>query len=399
MNPEIRHLAEISEKDERLILGLMSGTSLDGLDLALCRLRGHGTDTQLQELQYETVAYNEEIKDAIRTVFARKQADLQRLCLLHPWLGVQHGKMVMQFLKDRDISPANVDLIASHGQTIFHSPAWMHRQPGFGNATLQLGDSDHIAVETGIISLGDFRQKHLAAGGEGAPLAAYGDYLLYRSDKEHRVLLNIGGIANYTLLPAGGDVSTLIATDTGPGNTLIDAAVQKFYDRPFDTDGRLARSGRVNEPLLAALRQHPFFDMPPPKTTGPELFNLRFLQDSLEKTGTKTLSPADLLASLTAFTASCIIQSLGEARKRLGTLDIYLSGGGMHNTFLTEMISRGLPGCKFDTTQRLGVHPDAKEAVLFAVLANEAVAGSGSTFRGNRSGLPAISMGKISLPR
>ncbi|QEC51531.1 anhydro-N-acetylmuramic acid kinase [Anseongella ginsenosidimutans] len=399
MNQQIQRLFEIASKKERLIIGLMSGTSLDGLDVALCHFQGHGRRTRARLEKFDTIPYDDEIKEEIRSVFARTEVDFQQLCLLHAWLGKLHGSMVLELLENWNISPASVDLVASHGQTVFHAPVWMHNKPKFGNATLQIGDTDHLAVRTGIISVGDFRQKHVAAGGEGAPLAAYGDYLLYSSAHENRVLLNIGGIANYTFLPAGGNVKTMFATDVGPGNTLIDAAVQKFFGRPFDPDGSIARSGEVNETLISALQSHPFFKIPLPKTTGPELFNLSFLDKKLEETGIKTLSPAGLVASLTAFAAACIVQEMKLLLEKYRPLTIYLSGGGMHNPFLTGMIIDALPDCKFDTTQSLGINPDAKEAVLFAALANETVAGNGATFKGNTSGLPAISMGKISFPR
>lgn len=398
MNPQISRLSEISAKNERMIIGLMSGTSLDGLDIALCRFQGHGTETKIRLERFETRPYSKAIKEKIRSIFARNQINFQQLCLLHPWLGLLQGGMVLDCLESWKISPESVDLIASHGQTVFHAPSWMHRDPLFGNATLQIGDPDHMAVKTGIITIGDFRQKHVAAGGEGAPLAAYGDYLLYRSRSENRVLLNIGGIANFTFLPAGGSVEAMFATDVGPGNTLIDAAVQKFFGQPFDPQGSIGRSGEVNTQLLTAMQSHPFFNIPLPKTTGPELFNLRFIESKLEETGIKTLSPAGLVASLTAFSATCIIQAIKELIRKHGPATIYLSGGGTHNPFLTGMVMDALPECKFDTTQSLGIDPDAKEAVLFAVLANETIAGDGNTFKGNTSGMPAVSMGKICLP-
>src|SRR3546814_444969 len=182
---------------------------------------------------------------------------------------------LLDSLKKWKILPQQIDLIASHGQTIFHAPAWMHQQAEFGNSTLQIGDTDQMAVTTGIISLGDFRQKHIAAGGEGAPLAAYGDYLMYGSPNENRVLLNIGGIANYTYLAAGNDVTNLLATDIGPGNTLIDAAVQTFFRQPSDKDGEIARRGKDHQNQLSALQEHPFFALPFPKTTGTELTSER----------------------------------------------------------------------------------------------------------------------------
>lgn len=396
--PEIVRLYHLAQKKERRIAGLMSGTSLDGLDIALCRFRGSGPGTRVELERFQTVPYDEAFRKEIRKVFARRRIDFGQLCLLHPWTGALHARLLLACLKDWKVEPGEVDLVASHGQTVFHAPAWMHERPGFGHATLQIGDGDQLAQATGIITLSDFRQKHIAAGGEGAPLAAYGDYLLYCSATEHRLLLNIGGIANYTFLPAGCEVTGVYATDVGPGNTLIDAAMRKYYRRPFDRDGSVALGGKLHEGLLNALKQHPFFRTPPPKTTGPELFNLSYLEERLEALDLSGLEPADRIATLTAFSASCIAESVRGLLKKYGPLSIYVSGGGLHNPILLDMIREALPGCRLESTRALGVEPDAKEAVLFAALANEAVAGNDRAFEGNRAGLPAVSMGKISLP-
>jgi anhydro-N-acetylmuramic acid kinase len=243
MNPSVEKFNQIASKEERLIVGLMSGTSLDGLDVALCRFRGDGLQTSVQLLAFRTVSYTEDIKARIQSVFAKKQADLQQVCLLNAWIGLLHAEMVLSSLHKWNYHPGQVDLIASHGQTIYHAPKSLHHLPDYPNATLQIGDGDHIAVRTGIITLSDFRQKHIAAGGEGAPLAVYGDYLLFSRKDEDRILLNMGGIANFTYLPGDLNANRIFSTDVGPGNTLIDAfTVVPFPERLLMRTGRLPQA-------------------------------------------------------------------------------------------------------------------------------------------------------------
>ena len=380
----------------------MSGTSLDGLDVALCRLTGHGPGTQLELERFATVPYDEDTRTRIREVFAKKQVSLEYLTLLNPWLGNLHAAAVLTCLREWNISPAEVDLVASHGQTVYHAPQHQHQRPDFGiNATLQLGDGDHVAMGSGIITLSDFRQKHVAAGGEGAPLAAYGDFLLLSSPDEERLLLNLGGIANFTYLPrAGGDASTAFSTDTGPGNTLLDATVRAH--RPglhYDEDGHLALAGRVHEGLLAALLDHPFFAALLPKTTGPELFSAAFLAAAQQRSGTEALGLEDLLSTLAEFSAMGVARAVtGAFADRAAPAAVYLSGGGAHNPALRAALARHLPGARFASTDQLGVPGDAKEAILFAVLANEAVAGQPVAIGAGRQRVPAVSMGKVSFP-
>lgn len=401
MNSTLARLCQLAQQPSRRIIGLMSGTSLDGLDVALCRLHGRGPGTRLELEQFATVPYTDDVRYRIRQVFAREQVSLEYLTLLNPWLGALHADMVLQCLQQWQIRPEEVDLIASHGQTVYHAPQHQHQRPDFArHATLQLGDGDHVAVGTGIITLSDFRQKHIAAGGEGAPLAAYGDFLLLSSPTEERLLLNLGGIANFSYLPRSGtDASTAFSTDTGPGNTLLDATVRAhFPGLAYDEDGRLAAAGRVHPGLLAALLEHPFFSAPLPKTTGPELFGAAYLQAALERTSTTTLAVSDLLATLVELSAIGVAQAARQAFGNNPALAVYTSGGGAHNPALVGALQRHLPRCRFATTEVLGLLPDAKEAVLFAVLANEAVAGHPVAIGAGRQRVPAVTMGKISLP-
>lgn len=374
----------------------MSGTSLDGLDVALCKLTGHGLKTRIELLKFETVTYSKEVKARITEVFARGQVDFERLCTLNPRIGALHGKMVLDCLQKWKYKPRAIDLIASHGQTVFHSPAFLHPAEEI-NATFQIGDGDHIAVTTGIITLSDFRQKHIARGGEGAPLAVYGDYFLLSDKAENRILLNIGGIGNFTFLPAGRDPKKVFVTDTGPGNTLIDQIVRhSFPNEYFDRDASRAKRGTVNPKLLMELKSDQFFKMPFPKTTGPELFNLAYLEQAQERSDSRDLGLADVLATVTRFSAETMAEAIQQVVKKK-KFEIYFSGGGTHNPLLVKWIQEIIGIKKIRTTDELGIPGDAKEAMLFAVLANESIAGRRINF-GSRAKIPSVSMGKISFP-
>lgn len=396
MNQNIASLYQIANKPERLIIGLMSGTSLDGLDVALCKCVGSGANTQLSLLAFETVAYSNDFKADVKTIFSKKTVDLEKLCLLNEYIGVLHGQMVNTCLAKWGYQNHQIDAIASHGQTIYHAPKSLHGLANYGNGTLQIGDGDHLAITTGIITLSDFRQKHIAAGGEGAPLALYGDYLLFSKAGEDRILLNIGGISNATFLPGSLDANKIISTDIGPGNTMMDAYVQAHFEgKYFDADAAIAKQGNVNSALLQALENHPFFISSFPKTTGPELFNLDYLNTAMQQANITNLAHADVMATLNYFTANAIVAAIQQLATPQEPITIFVSGGGMHNPLLLQNIQSQLPHITISTTQVIGINPDAKEAVLFALLANESLCG-GNTFYGNNT--PSVSMGKISFP-
>ncbi len=389
MNPNIEALYQISGKSERTILGLMSGTSLDGLDIAVCTFLGSGKDTKLNVTHYTTVPYPEDFKAAVRKIFSIRAVDLEAVTLLNAHVARVHAIMVLSALESWQLNASSIDVIASHGQTIYHAPKFLHPTSGYGNATLQIGDGDIISTATGIITISDFRQKHIAAGGEGAPLALYGDTILFASETENRVLLNMGGIANFTYLPAG-QTTEIISTDVGPANTLIDSYVKANYPGlSFDANGDIASSGTINEAFVNAVLPHPFFNAAFPKTIGPELFNQDFIANACKTAGIVSMAHQDMIASLSYITARAIADGIhkvvGDAYLELV---IYASGGGIHNAYIMQQLQTMCPNASFKNLETIGVHPDAKEAVLFAVLANEALAGS-----------PALSMGKISFPQ
>jgi anhydro-N-acetylmuramic acid kinase len=393
LNKNLQKLVDIARKPIKTGIGLMSGTSLDGLDIALCSFTGGGLQTQFKLLQFITIPYPQSFKDEVQQVFARKTANLEQVTLLNAFIGSYHAQLILEALQNWDIAPASVDFVASHGQTIYHAPKRLHQHQGFPNATLQIGDGDHLAVKTGIITISDFRQKHIAAGGEGAPLALYGDVLLGSKPGENRVLLNIGGIANLTYLPGNGDTDQILCTDIGPGNTLIDAACRKYFNIAYDRDSMIANRGSVNEALLIALLDQPFFTEQAPKTTGPELFSLAYVEQAQTKSGTETISNDDLVSTLSAFTAASIINFI-KTNIPVNDLHIFVSGGGARNPFVMGCLKQAFVDTPIADTGKLGIDPDAKEAILFALLGNEALCGEPIAIGNN----PTVLMGKFSFP-
>lgn len=398
MHQNIQQLYDIAKKPSRKVLGLMSGTSLDGLDIALCALEGAGKATKLSLLNFATVSYDNAMKEEILSIFSKDSVSLEKLTLMNPWVALQNAAMINQTLASWGIQPSEIDLIASHGQTIYHAPKSLHPDDAFGPATLQIGDGDHLAVHTGIITISDFRQKHIAAGGEGAPLAVYGDYLLCTDTIENRLLLNIGGIANYTYLPANGKLDQVFSSDTGPGNTMMDAFMRTHFNAAYDKDGLVAKKGNINEALLKAMKANSFFNVPLPKTIGPELFNLGFIENAQIESGTNDIAKEDIMATLNRLTAETIVEAIHMHVPSTEKYTLYTSGGGMHNQLVIEHIQSLLPHIIIKSSEAIGIHPDAKEAILFAILANECVAGEPMYAGGNATKIP-VTMGKISFPK
>ncbi len=394
MNPQIARLHEISGKSKKLILGLMSGTSLDGLDMALCRFEGYGVDTHYEILEFKTAEYSPEFKSKIQAVFAKEQIHFPSLSTLNSEIGRTHARMIQETLQSWHIAPEEVDVIASHGQTVMHRPVRDGHMP---HSTLQIGDGDHIAVGTGIITLSDFRQKHVAAGGEGAPLAVYGDYFLFSKAGQDRVLLNMGGIGNFTYLPASGDAAQVLVTDTGPGNTLIDACVRKhFSGLHYDEDGKIGLSGECHVGLLAALMAQDFFREAFPKSTGPEYFHLSVVED-LIKQNSWSISPEDLVRTLTEFTAQSIVLAL-ETYVPVRKGELIASGGGSRNPLIMKRLGELLPTWDTMVSDVIGIPSGAKEALLFALLANETLSDAGAQAGRRLGDSPWVTMGKISFP-
>ena len=387
---EIEKLYIISQKHEKLVIGLMSGTSLDGLDIALCRIKGNGKQTKVEVEKFITVPYPTTLINSIRNI-SKADVNLEDLCLWNAKLGRTFGEMVNDTLKKWNVKNEDVDFICSHGQTIYHAPFIKHQKEKFENATLQIGDADHISTITKIITLSDFRQKHVAAGGQGAPLAIYGDYILFAEESNDVALLNIGGIANISFIPKDKK-KKIICTDIGPGNALMDAWMRKIADKPYDSDASMALNGKINIELLENLKSHDFFSSAIPKTTGSELFNLEYIHQAIKKCSNKNLLNEDVMATLNKLTSDIIVDFISNLSDNL---KIYISGGGVNNPLLINNIKKNLSFASFHNTEEKEIPSDAKEAVLFAILGNECLSGNVSTF--DDIDIPKIKMGKISL--
>ncbi len=399
LNP-IERLCQLSKQSSRRIIGLMSGTSLDGVDLALVEIEGAGPGCRAELRKFTTVPYASTLKSQMQSQMQPDQSSVDRICELHISLGRFFAQIIQQTLEAWGETSQSIDCIASHGQTLYHLPEgadWMGKPL---HATLQIGDGDQIATHTGILTISDFRTKDIAVGGEGAPLVPYVDYLLFSKPGVARILHNLGGISNLTYLPASGNPQDVIAFDTGPANVLINLAVAALIDpeQHFDPEGQIAAQGQVHDELLNLLLDDPFFKLPPPKSTGREAFGTEYFNKVHQQALSRGMSSEDTIATLTALTAHSIQQAYEAFLPMDQPTEIYFSGGGTHNQNLMQQIQHLLPHWAIRNVQDLRISPDAKEAISFAILANEALAGNPVTLPGVTGSLYRTSLGKISLP-
>lgn len=379
---------DLLQKEKKKIIGLMSGTSADGVDVAIVEITGLGLTTEIDLIAFETVPYKPDIRSRIFDLFSVETARVDEICTMNFVIGKIFAESILVVLKKADIATSQIDLIGSHGQTIHHMPS--APVPG----TLQIGEPAVIAHETCIPTIADFRVADIAAGGEGAPLIAYPDYMLFHHSTQTIGLLNIGGIANLTVLPAGCGMEAVQASDTGPGNMILDASVEKITDgeKQFDENGELARQGTVCKDLLEMWLTHPFFESPPPKTTGREMFGTIFADTCIQQIKTQGISESDGLATLTALTVESIARYYKHFVEAKSPLDIlYVSGGGAQNPLMMRGLAETFnPIPVVDVTEK-GISGDAKEAIAFAILANEAVHGN----FGNVPNATGASCGKV----
>jgi anhydro-N-acetylmuramic acid kinase len=381
-------LLALREKGSRRIVGLMSGTSADGIDAALIEVEGCGPGTRVKLLAFETSPMEDELRRGVFELFG-PAATLDVLCQVNFALGEAFAQAALQVIRAAGLTPGSVDVIGSHGQTVRHLPK------GSPPSTLQIGEPALIAQRTGIPTIADFRPADMALGGQGAPLVPLVDYLLFGHGLCGRAMLNIGGIANATLLPAGGEAAQVRAFDLGPGNALIDGAASHFSGgrESYDRDGQGAAGGRVDEGVLAELMRHEFLQLPPPKSTGREEFGAALLGELLAR---HSLPSGDWLATLTAFSVRSIAEGL-ERFSHTQMDEVWVSGGGAHNLHLMELLRAALPGTRVDKLDGLGISVDAKEAVAFAVLANETLMGRPGNLPSATGAQRGAVLGKIIL--
>ena len=390
-------IAHYAAKNTRHVIGLMSGTSADGIDVALAGLSGTGDQIHTSLLGFETVAYSDTVRRAVLALF-EPDAPVVDVCRMNFALGRIFAEAVLGFARRRDLREGDIDLIASHGQTICHLPPGGPLSGSEGGSTLQIGEPAVIADMTGVTVVADFRPRDMAAGGQGAPLVPYADYALFRNPEATRAVQNIGGIANVTVLPAGGGIEDVTAFDTGPGNMIIDALVTAFThgEMTFDRDGELSALGRVDEALLSWLMLHGFLHRPPPKSTGREEFGSGFVTELLERAEATGVSAEDLLTTATAFTAESIAAAYRDFVFPLHPIDeVILGGGGSYNATLRRMLQERLPGVSVLLHEDFGIRGDAKEALAFAILGNETMLGRPANLPKVTGARRAVVLGKI----
>ncbi len=397
---KMEQLFALSHQNKRRIIGIMSGTSLDGVDLALTAITRMDQKLDVQLEHFTTIPYPSILKEQIQEQLQPHLSSVDQICALHTDLGQFLGKTVLNVLKEWNEDPTAVDCIASHGQTLFHLPNGNNWEGDRLIATLQIGDADQIAALTGKITVSDFRMKDIAVGGEGAPLIPYVNYLLFSEPGKPRVLHNLGGISNLTYLPGSHNPQDVLAFDTGPANVLINLAVAELIDsdQHFDEDGRIAAKGKAHVGLLEYLLEDPFFKLSPPKSTGRELFGAAYLEKVLTLAKGYHLSPEDIIATLTSLTARSIQNAYERFLPSDQPMDVYFSGGGVHNQTLMQEIETLLPHLNIHLFSELGMNPDAWEAIGFAVLANEFLSGNSVTLPGVTGCQTATTLGKLSLP-
>ena len=391
-------IVECMEKDSRLVVGLMSGTSADGVDAALCRITGHGTASKIEQMGFVFQPFSGEIRREILRLASGNSACAADFCKMNFLLGELYVQAVEALCAETGIRAEQIDLIGSHGQTFWHIPLPETYLGHSFRSTFQLGEGSVLAQRFGCPVVSDFRVRDVAADGLGAPLVPYSEFLIYRSETECVALQNIGGIGNITVLPKGCSLNDVFAFDTGPGNMVMDALAARLTEGKarFDDGGRLAAQGTVNAGLLAWMMQDPYLSAPPPKTTGREVYGAAYVDALCAHARTLGVSLRDTLSTATRFTAECIREGVErfcpQRPERL-----IVGGGGSMNPVLLADIADCLPGCQVLTNEQLGLDSSAKEAVAFAVLANEALYGCANNAPGATGAAHGVVMGKISL--
>jgi anhydro-N-acetylmuramic acid kinase len=371
-----------------IVVGLMSGTSVDGVDAAVVDVNARDDVLTVRLIGYAESPIDEQLRQRIHTLFNPEQSRVDEVCELNVLLGEAFAGAAALALRQAGVEP---DLVASHGQTVWHQVA-----PGHTRSTLQLAEPSVIAERLGVTTVADFRPRDIAAGGQGAPLASWGDALLFGDQQLSRAVQNIGGIGNVTWVPPGGQWEAMLAFDTGPGNALMDHAAWRLSGgmQRFDADGALAAAGRVNDALLAELLGHPYFPLQPPKSTGRELFGAQLVDPFIARCLERGLSSADVLATLTAFTA----HSIADQYRRFlpGRPDeVVVGGGGSRNPVLMRLLSELLDPAQIRLHEEFGLPSLGREAVYFALMGHEALHGRANTVPSCTGATHPVVMGKL----
>lgn len=390
-------------KEVRHVVGMMSGTSVDGVDAALVEISGTDSEPKVKLLAFENKPYPPQVREKIFSLFTPANATVDKVGYMNFLLGEIYAKSALSVIEKAGMKPEEIDVIGSHGQTIWHAPI-PESPDGIPVAyTVQIGEGSVIAERTGILTVSDFRVADMAAGGQGAPLVPFSEYLLYRREKETILLQNIGGIGNMTVMPAGAKPRDVFAFDTGPGNMIIDAVISTVTGggKTYDAGGETAAKGRVCNALLDILKEEPYYRQPLPKTTGREHFGVQYTEKILGWWKENPIPVEDLLATVTDLTAYSIADAYERyVLPKYRASEIIVGGGGSYNaTLLRFMKERFAPhGVAVRTQEDLGLSSDAKEAVAFALMADCCMRGKANTLPSVTGAEHPAVMGKISQP-
>ena len=390
-------LVDVMKKKERLVIGLMSGTSADGIDAALVHMKGSGADTKVCLKAYISVPFEHEVRERILQMTEGNFGGSRELCMMNGLLGKLYADACLKLCETAGVKTSDIDLVGCHGQTVFHQPSPENYLGVPVAATLQIGDVSPICEALHTIAVSDFRVRDMAAGGYGAPLVPYTEYLIYKDASRNIALQNIGGIGNITYIPKNGDMAAVSAFDTGPGNVLIDMAVRKYSGGAlnFDDGGHIGGAYPVSGALLSWLMNEPYLYEKPPKTTGRERYNQQFFKKLEEQAKRLCVSDGSLVATVTAYTAETIAYSVNHYLPKVPDR-LIVGGGGSYNKTLMAYLSRCLLATQVMDNEALGFNSDAKEAVAFALLANEAVSGICNNVPSATGAAHPVIMGKIS---
>lgn len=395
----MKKLVELAEKKTKNVIGLMSGTSLDGVDVALVQIEGNGTFTKIKLVGFLEYPFPDGLKTKLLKNSVKETSNVEDISQLNFLLPNIYYDAIKTLCSDLKFSIDEIDLIGSHGQTIQHLPLPVDYLGYHISSTLQIGDPAVLAKLSGKITIGDFRTGDIALGGEGAPLIPYFDYILFQSAEKNRALLNIGGISNFTILNKYKGIEEVLAFDTGPGNMLIDSLTKLLYDEEYDKNGDYAKSGKFNKELFSALKKKDeFIEKSPPKSTGREYYGEKFLSDLLK--AFNKVPKEDWLNTATKFTAYGIYKNYMNFVEAETVIDeLIISGGGAKNQFLYKCLSEEFgKDVELKIIDDIGVSSDAKEAICFAVLANELIAGNPTNIPRTTGASKATVLGKICLP-
>ncbi|OWA35649.1 anhydro-N-acetylmuramic acid kinase [Saccharibacillus sp. O16] len=441
----------------------MSGTSLDGVDAAVVRIDGQGLEARVELLHAYSRPYGDELRERLKDLCVPERSQVDDLCGMNALLAEIFAEAAIEAVKAAGLVMEEIDFISSHGQTVWHIPGdrsdhdsahpvqgrkqarnshqgqdghqdqqsvcpsseaaasesdpigrisgsnvdsaaiadWESVEPASLRSTLQIGDLSVLAKRTGVPVVGDFRPADMAVGGQGAPLAPYGDLILFRDEHRGRLLQNIGGIGNCTALPAAAAPEAIFAFDTGPGNMVIDQTVWLLSEgtRTYDEGGKWAASGTPNESLVDEMMEHPYFRLAPPKSTGREVFGKVYTSEFVDRARKRGLSDADIVATASLFTARSIAEAYREfVFPRCRIDEVIVSGGGARNGTLMAMLASLLPEQRVCSSAEFGVDDDAKEAVIFALLGNDFLRGVPNNLPSATGASRPTVMGKLALP-